>query len=401
MRGSEPTAFAQLGSDNRGLHPFDSPLEVPLARPWLDGEEQQAVLGVIASGQLCQGEVTDRFEAAFAQYIGSRYAVSVSSGSAALLVSLQALGIAAADEVIVPDITFISTATAVLYAGGKPVLADIGLDDYCIDTARLNELVTPNTKAIIPVHLGGRLAEIELICQFAAEHNLRVLEDAAGAHGVVSASGQHAGTFGDLGIFSFTPSKLMTTGEGGMIVTDNPELAQRCRRIRNFGDVGKFQWNDCGFNFRMTAVSATLGIAQLQKLASAIAMRREIANFYRRTLINEALIQLPSPAEDCNWQLFPILLDVDGLGRSRDEVVAELAAHGVATRLYYPALHRQPVLAKHVVCEDSRFPRAVEYERRALCLPVFAGMTTAQQNHVVSALREVLRLSPGFEISSA
>ena len=268
-------------------HPFHEPLQVPLAQPWFDETEVTAAADVVRSGYLCQGPKTAEFEAAFAKVVEVKHALAVASGSAGLLVALQAMGIGPGDEVIVPDMTFISTATAAMYLGARPVLCDITLSDYCIDPAKVGPLITAKTKAIIPVHYAGQTAEMAPLSDLAAEHGLLILEDAAEAHLARYKGGKFAGTLGDAGIFSFTPTKPMTTGEGGMIVTDDDELAEKIRLIRNFGDDSKFGWHTLGFNFRMNEVAAAIGLCQLAKLQEIIAVRRQKARHYDQALAPE------------------------------------------------------------------------------------------------------------------
>lgn len=363
---------------------------MPLARPQFGNDEVAAVVEVLQSGQLCQGEVTERFESAFAQLLGVRHAVAVSSGSAALLVAMQAVGVGPGDEVIVPDMTFVSTASAAMYLGARPVFCDISLRDYCIDSDRIAALITGRTKLIVPVHFGGRIAEMDAINAIAKDHGLSVLEDAAGAH-LSQRGGRFAGPLGDAGIFSFTPTKPITTGEGGMITTDDDEIARRCRLIRNFGDDGKFAWHSLGFNFRMTALSAALGREQLKQLPQQVRQRREIARRYDEAFRGASLQTCTSESEsENNFQLYPLLIDVDALNITRDEVIAQLGRRGVASRLYYPALHRMGVFQHLNPPGDENFPAALEYQRRAICLPIFGGLTLGEQQHVIDTLKDII-----------
>lgn len=369
---------------------------MPLARPQLHDEEIEAAVAAIRSGQLCQGESTERFENAFAAQLDVRHAIAVSSGSAALLVAMQALGIEAGDEVIVPDMTFVATASAAMYLGARPVLCDIALSDYCIDPDKIAPLIGRRTKLIVPVHFGGRVAAMDRVLEMARRHGLNVLEDAAGAH-LSQHQGRFAGGLGDAAIFSFTPTKPITTGEGGMITTDDDQLAERCRLIRNLGDRGKFDWHLLGFNFRMTATSAAIGCEQLKRLPDYVAQRRAIAARYEAAFAGEPAVGAPVAHDTLanNYQLYPVLLDVDSLRISRDEVIRRLAQRGVASRLYYPALHRMPVFAGAHPAADDQFPVALDYQRRALCLPIFAGMSDDEQDHVAESLTSVLREAGG------
>ncbi len=372
--------------------PFDDRNPIPLARPWIDEAEVQAAAEVVRSGWLCQGAKTEQFEAEMAARVGARHGIAVSSGSTALLVGLETLGVGPGDEVIVPDMTFISTATCALRLGARVVLCDITTTDFNLDPERVERLVTSRTKAIVPVHYAGQLAEMEPLLDIARRHGLGVLEDAAEAHLARYRGRRFAGTLGEIGIFSFTPTKLITTGEGGMIVTDDDELARKCRLIRNFGDSGKFHWDTLGFNYRLNEVASALGICQLAKLDHILAERRRKAGRYDQAFAGLELVTAPwlRGPEDSNYQLYTVLLDVDRMTLDRDQVIAELAKAGVSARLYYPSLHRQGVLAGCGPFADADFPAALDFERRALSLPIYTTLTDAEQDRVVEVLLATL-----------
>ena len=374
------------------IHSPKTGTRVPLARVNLGDDEIAAAARVIENGQLCQGEIHEQFERAFAEHLGVKHAITVSSGSTALLVAMQAIGLGPGDEVIVPDITFVSTATAATYLGATVVFCDINLENYCIDASCIEPLINDRTKLIVPVHLGGRMADMATIMAIAEKHQLAVLEDAAGAHGA-AVDQRYAGTIGDAAIFSFTPTKPITTGEGGMITTNDPDIARRCRLIRNFGDQSKFEWNSLGFNFRMTAVSAALGLEQLQRLNDNIARRRSIAAIYHEAFADLPEVQTPRIpyCELTNFQLYTVLLDTTKLSVTRDEVIDQLAQQGVASRLYYPALHRMPVFEGTASAGLGRkFPNADSYEESALSLPIYADMNQSEQSIVIDQMREII-----------
>jgi len=372
--------------------PFRETLPVPLARPWLDAAEVEAAADVVRSGYLCQGPKVAQFEEAFAGMLGAGHAVAVSSGSAALLVAMQAMGVSPGDEVVAPDMTFISTATSAVYLGARPVLCDITRDDYGLCPAALERVVTGRTKVIVPVHYAGQTAAMDEINAIAERHGTLVLEDAAEAHLAKYRGRLPAGRLGHVAIFSFTPTKPMTTGEGGMIVTDNDELAERCRRIRNFGDEGKFAWHSLGFNFRMNEVAAAVGLCQLEKLPEAIRQRRANAAAYDGAFAGQKAIITPAvrTPEDCNYQLYTVRFRLDRLRIDRDEIIRRLAAAGVASRLYYPALHRMRVFEPYGPYRDEDYPAVLEFERTALSLPVFAGMTEPERQKVIEVVLQVV-----------
>lgn len=370
--------------------------QIPLAKPWIGEEEVGAAAEVVRSGWLIQGPRVEEFEERFAAAMGARHAIAVNSGSSALLVALAALGVGRGDEVICPDMSFVSTASAGLFVGARPVFVDIEMRYYTLDPERLEARITPCTRAIVPVHYAGHSAEMDAILEIAARHGVPVLEDAAEAHLARYRGGAYAGTLGALGIFSFTPSKPMTTGEGGMIVTNDGELARRCRMFRNFGDHGKFEWSELGFNFRMPEVMGAIGLGQLARLEETVRRRREIARRYTAALSGHPRIVTPAERtpEDANYQLYTIRI-VGGEGGAdgvpgRDEVMRRLAERGVSTRLYYPAFHRQGVFGAFGPFDDREFPNALEYERTALSLPIYPGLTEEEQEYVIENLLEVL-----------
>jgi perosamine synthetase len=371
----------------------DAGKKVPLAKAWFDESEPAAAAEVVRSGWLCQGPKVAQFEEEFAKVMEARYAIAVSNGSIALLVCLQAMGIGPGDEVIAPNMTFISSATAAMVLGAKPVLCDINLTNYCIDVDHLARLITPRTKAIVPVHYAGQSADMGPIMDLAKKHNIQVLEDAAEAHLARYNNEKMVGTIGRMGIFSFTPTKPMTTGEGGMIVTQDDHLAEQCRLIRNFGDSGKFQWDLLGFNYRLNEVAAAVGICQLGKLKRIIEMRREKALRYDQQFADEEAIVRPwrRSIEDINYQLYTVRFRLDLLDASRDQIADELAELGVATRLYYPSLHKQQVFSPFGPYRDADFPNSLAFEQSALSLPIFTGLTHDEQDYVSASLLKVVR----------
>src|SRR3989338_1206901 len=243
----------------------DKKYNITLAKPWFDDREAKSAAEVVASRWLISGPKVAQFEKEFAKKIKVKYTIAVGSGSDALLIAQQALGVTEGDEVVVPNMTFVSTATSSMYLGAKPVFADIEL----------------KTKGIIPVHYAGQSCDLNQIIKIAKKHGLFVLEDAAEAH-LAKHQGRYVGGICDVGIFSFTPSKPMTTGEGGMITTNSEALARKCKLIRNFHDVGKFEWSDLGFHFRMPEMMGAIGLVQLKKLSKAITKRHKIAARYNK-----------------------------------------------------------------------------------------------------------------------
>ena len=366
-------------------------MTVPLAKPWMGEEESRLAEEVVRSGWLIQGPRVAAFEELFAARIGAQHAIAVNSGSSALLVAMGVLGIGRDDEVLCPDMSFISTASAALFLGARPTFADLEMTYYGMDPEQVERWISPLTKAIVPVHYAGHSAEMDGILKIADRHGIPVLEDAAESHLARYQGGRFTGTLGTIGIFSFTPSKPMTTGEGGMIVTDDQVLADKCRLFRNFGDRDKFDWAALGFNFRMPEVMGAIGLAQMDRLDEAVSRRREIARRYSSELGGRHGLILPQERtpEDGNYQLYTIRVTGEGTP-TRDRVKANLAKRGVGTRLYYPAFHHQGVFRDCGPFQDAHYPNALEYERTALSLPIFPGLTGAEQDYVIANVLEAL-----------
>ena len=366
-------------------------MEVPLAKPWMGEEESRLAEEVVRSGWLIQGPRVAAFEERFAARVGAQHAIAVNSGSSALLVAMGVLGIGRDDEVLCPDMSFISTASAALFLGARPTFADLEMTYYGMDPEQVERWVSPRTKAIVPVHYAGHSAEMDGILEIADRHGIPVLEDAAESHLARYQGGRFTGTLGTIGIFSFTPSKPMTTGEGGMIVTDDQVLADKCRLFRNFGDRDKFDWAALGFNFRMPEVMGAIGLAQMDRLDEAVSRRREIGRRYSSELAGRHDLILPQERtpEDGNYQLYTIRVTGEG-APTRDAVKDDLAKRGVGTRLYYPAFHHQGVFRECGPFQDADYPNALEYERTALSLPIFPGLTGAEQDYVIANVLEVL-----------
>ncbi|MFH1326445.1 MAG: DegT/DnrJ/EryC1/StrS family aminotransferase, partial [Candidatus Falkowbacteria bacterium] len=345
---------------------------IPIAKPWFSSQEAQAAYNVVKSGWLIAGPAVEKLEKEFAKKSKVKYAIAVNSGSSALLVAQQALGISVGDEVIVPTMTFVSTASSCMYLGAKPVFTDINLSTYCMDINDIEKKITKRTKAIIPVHYAGQSADLDSILKIAKKHNLRVVEDAAEAH-LTKYKGRIVGGIGDIGIFSFTPSKVMTTGEGGMIVTNNKKLAEECRLIRDFYDIKKFKYSALGFNFRMPDIMGAIGLVQLTKLEKIVKIRQKNAIKYTKELgkIDGIIIPFIEKIKWMNFQLYTIRLDLDKLTINRDEFIASLLKKGINSRLYYPCLHNQELFKGINKYKDNQFPNAIAFSKTALALPIY------------------------------
>lgn len=357
--------------------------------PLLDLKRQYAVLGpeieervcaVLRSGGYVLGRPVEAFEEAFARYCGTREAIAVNTGTSALHLALLALGIGPGDEVITVPTTFVATVAAILYAGARPVLVDVDPQTLTMDPARIEAAITPRTRAIMPVHFHGRLADMEGILAVARAHGLRVVEDAAQAHGA-ERGGLRAGAFGDIGCFSFYPGKnLGAAGEGGAVATNDPELAARVRQLRDWGQSERYVHTMKGFNFRMDAIQgAVLGV-KLPHLDGWNAARRRVANAYEAGLA-AGLVRAAGPfGADHVCHVYALETE------DRPGLMAALAAAGVGCGIHYPVpVHLQPAYADLGYAAGS-FPIAELYATRTLSLPIFPEMTDEEIGRVIAAV---------------
>jgi len=350
---------------------------IPISVPLLDEEEKQAILEVIDSRRLAQGPRVAAFEKAFAEFCGTQYAIATSSGTTALQTAVLALGIGPGDEVITSPFTFIASANAVLFAGAKPVFVDIDERTYNMNPGLIEAAITPRTKAILPVHLFGHPCDIEAIMAIAARHSLAVIEDACQAHGA-TVEGRKVGTFG-VGCFSFYPTKNITTAEGGIITTDDAELADRAQLLRNHGQRERYYHETIGYNFRMTEIQAAIGSVQLHKIKQFTAARRANAAYLTARL--EGVIT-PYEAPGYRHVYHQYVIRVP---EGRDELAGHLRRHGVATGIYYPLpVHKQ--VAYQRLGYTDHLPVAEKVSSEVLSLPVHPALTPEDLDRIVQGV---------------
>lgn len=365
---------------------------IRLSKPYLgDKQDLMHLLAeVLESGFLVQGEKVAQFEQQVAGFLGAKHAIAVSSGTAALHLSLVSLGIGPGDEVIVPAYTFPATANVVELVGAKPVLVDVDLETYNIQVEQIENSLSPKTKAIIPVHLFGNPADMDPIMEIAKEHNLWVIEDAAGALGSTY-KGKKCGTIGHLGCFSFHPRKIVTTGEGGMVVTNDNDLAERIRSLRNHGMrmIGaKLDFTVAGFNYRMNELEAVLGIIQMREIQEIINERQRLAGLYMDTLKSVPGIAFQKILPNCTtvWQAFVVRLR----DRNSDAFVKLLQDAGIEANIGTYALHLLHFYSCKYGYKPSDYPSAAELYSKNLALPFYNGMVLENIVQVVDTLRRVL-----------
>lgn len=342
----------------------------PVSKPWLHGRELEYTSEAISENWISsQGPFVRRFEEEFARYNGSAHGVACSSGTTALTLALRALGVGEGDEVIVPEFTMIASAWAVTYTGATPVFVDCG-DDLNIDVARIEEKITPRTKVIMPVHIYGRRCDMDPIMELAYEYNLRVVEDSAEAHGVAPVA--------DIACFSLFANKIITAGEGGICLTDDPRLAEQLAHLRGmaFSRDHSFLHKKLAYNFRMTAMQAAVALAQTERLDHILAVRRDIEKRYDDGLRDVDGLTL-MPPRDVLWMY-------DLRARDREGLRAHLAEHGIETRLFFKPMSRQPGYL------DPEWPslNATRFSEDGLYLPTHTGLTADDQDYVVGKVRE-------------
>jgi dTDP-4-amino-4,6-dideoxygalactose transaminase len=370
---------------------------VPFHRPSIGPEEFEAVRQVLESGWLTTGPVTHQFERNFAQYIGCKHALAVNSCTAALHLALDAAGVRMGDEVLLPTYTFTATAEVVTYMGARPVLCDSLCGAFNIDPDDAERRITPRTKAIIAVHIAGEACDLQALRRLASKHNLRLIEDAA--HALPAwYQGKKIGADSDLAAFSFYATKTITTGEGGMLVTNNDDHARRASLMRLHGIQGD-AWNryrsegnwyyevvQPGFKMNLPDLLAAMGISQLRKADTFHERRCEIAEIYRRRFAVMDELELPNPSESAehSWHLFIVRLRPELI--DRNQFIRELKTAGIGTSVHFIPLHFHPYYRDRYGYQAGDFPNAEDAYLRAVSLPIFPGMTEAEIERVVTVV---------------
>lgn len=352
---------------------------IPIAKPLIGDEEKRVVAEVLGSGVIAQGKKVEEFEKAFAAYCGTRHAVAVNSGTAALHVAMLAAGIGPGDEVITTPFSFIATANAILFCGAKPVFADIDGKTFNIDPEAVKEKITKRTKAIEPVHLFGQPCDMKAIRGIAKDANLLVIEDACQAHGA-ECDGKRVGSIGDAGAFSFYPTKNMTTSEGGMITTDDDKIAEMSRIYRNHGQIEKYKHSYLGYNFRMTDIQAAIGVEQLKKLDGFNKRRIENAEYLSERLKG---INVPFTAKRVKHVYHQYTITVD----KRDAAVKKLNEAGIGTGVYYPIPINEQVFYTGLGYKADT-PVSSEVAKKVVSLPIHPAIGRQELDFIAKKVRE-------------
>ena len=348
---------------------------IPVAKPDIGKDEIRAVERVLKSGMIAQGPKVLEFETKFANFCGTKHAVATSSGTTAGHLAMLSAKIGPGDEVITTPFTFFASASVIMMVGAKPVFADVVEDGFTLDPLSVSKLITSKTKAIQPVHLYGELCDMVSLSVLCEQNDLALIEDCAQAHGANSGK-KIAGSFGLAGWFSFYPTKNMTTSEGGMITTNDASLANTCKVLRSHGMTAQYQHTDFGYNYRMTDISAAIGLVQLEKLKSATKRRREIAEKYKACL--SEFVQIPNHSNGHVFHQYTVLTD------KRDALADLLKKNQISTGIYYPnVLYNYPPMQKFA----NKCPNAEKLVNKCLSLPIHTRITDSEVSKIIDCIR--------------
>jgi perosamine synthetase len=367
---------------------------VPLSRPDVNESDIQAVVEVLRSPYLSLGPKVREFEACFEHYVGRKYAVAVNSGTSGLFLCLKAMGLGPGDEVITTPFTFIATVTTILMTGAKPVFADIDPVSLNLDVKEVEKKITKRTKAIVPVEVFGNPAGMEEIYELAKAYRLEILEDCCEALGS-EINGRKAGTFGRAGVFAFYPNKQMTTGEGGMIVTDDETIARLCISLRNQGRGSGGGWlahERLGYNYRLSDINCALGISQIRRIEEFVRKRQQVAQMYLERLAGEKRIVLPRVPEGVrmSWFVFVIRLAESYQLQQRNEVLTRLMERGIQVSNYFPPVYLQPFIAEALGHKSGDFPVTDFISARTIALPFHNNLSRQEVELVCTELQGIL-----------
>ena len=366
---------------------------IPLAQPDIGEEEIRLVNEVLRSGWLSMGPKVGEFEERFADYIGTKHAIAVNSGTSGLHLCMKAIGIKKGDEVITSPFSFVSSSNCIMFEGGKPVFVDIDPDTLNLDIERIEAAITKNTKAILPVHVFGQPCDMDTIMDIAEDHDLVVVEDACEAIGA-EYNAQKAGTFGDASVFAFYPNKQMTTGEGAMVVTDDDNIAKLCRSLRNQGRSENAEWLNhvrLGYNYRLDEMSCALGIGQLNRIEELLDKRAKVVEEYTRQLsgVESITTQYLDQNVKMSWFVYVVQVSKE---INRNKVMEYLKEHGVSCRPYFTPIHLQPFYREMFGYKEGDFPICEKVCDSTIALPFYGNMNKETIGQVCSVLKDSLEL---------
>lgn len=371
---------------------------ISYSKQTISSADIKIVVKVLKSDWLTTGPWIEKFELVVAEFVNSRYAVAVANGTAALHIACLAARIGSGHEVIVPSYSFVASANCVLYCGGRPVLVDIDEQTLCIDINQIEQKINRHTRAIIGVDFGGRAADWQHLRQLAKKYKLTLIDDAAHSFGA-EYQGKKIGTQADITCFSFHPVKTITTGEGGMVVTNNKKIYERLLMLRNHGIIkaqmskSKFQmpWyyemRELGFNYRLTDLQCALGLAQLKRVSKFLSRRRRLAKRYQQKLQGVPFLKLPLAGENSAWHLYPLRIEFNKLKRTKFELFRLMKRHQIDLQVHYIPIHLQPYYQKNLSYRQGDFPVAEKVYQQEISLPLYPTLTYKQQDKVVKLIR--------------
>lgn len=369
---------------------MSSPYKIRIAQPNITEEDAQAVYTAVKEKFLSgTGPYNKQFEKDFAEYVGTKYAVTVNSGTAALHLALESLGIRDGDEVITTPFTYAATSNVIVLQNAKPVFVDIEDETFNLDPTKIEKVITKKTKAIMPIHYAGQTCEMELINEIAKKHNLFVIEDAAPAIGATH-KGKKSGRLGDIAGFSFFPDKNMTTGEGGMIVTDSAELAEKCTVLKKNGASKRYFHTEIGWNFKLSDINAALGISQLKRIDKTIEEKNNRAKIYDKLLEDVKRVRAPivRSYNKSSYMIYSILVESNEL---REKIKNSLEKSGIETRINFPPTHTQPVYTERFGHKKGECVISEDVSERILGLPIYINITENEQQLVVNTIKEAMK----------
>ncbi|OGZ71734.1 MAG: polysaccharide biosynthesis protein [Candidatus Staskawiczbacteria bacterium RIFCSPLOWO2_01_FULL_33_9] len=369
--------------------------KIPLSKPDITEKEKKAVLGVLNTPHLSLGKKYLEFEKLMAKFTGVKYAVAVNSGTSGLHLIIRALGIGKGDEVITTPFSFIASTNCVLYEGAIPVFADVKSDTFNISPELVEGLITPRTKAILAVDVFSHPADWDTLKKIAKKHKLFLIEDSAEALGSLY-KGKKCGSFGDAGVFAFYPNKQITTGEGGMILTNNKKIADLCKSMANQGrKLENGKWLEhimLGYNYRLDEMSCALGIAQIERIKEILSKRKKVAALYNKKLKNIKELEIPyiSKESSLSWFVYVVKLSENLANKKRNDIIKEMAKRGIASSNYFQTIHLQPFYKKEFLYKEGDFPVAENISKRTLALPFFSNLTEQEIDFVAKNLKDII-----------
>jgi perosamine synthetase len=364
--------------------------DIRVGGPVIDENDIQSVVETLRQGRLSGGIFAEKFEKEFAEFTGVKHAISVNSATAALQLMLATNDIGVGDEVITTPYTFAATANVIILQGAKPIFVDIESNYYNIDSTKIEEKITENTKAIMPIHYGGQTSQMDEINKIAKKFNLLTFEDAAPAAGA-KLNNKKAGSIGDAGAFSFFPDKNMTTGEGGMLTTDSDHIAERARIMKKHGAPSRYHHTEIGWNFKMPDMNAALGISQLKKLPNIIKKKNELAKYYHDIFADKlrGVVETPKTMKSCyhTFNIYNIKFENE---IQRNKVKKHLEENKIETRICFPPVHLQPIYSKLMNLKEGSFPISEKSSKNTLCLPMYANISNQTQDNIVNRVKNIL-----------